>query len=187
MHGRRDTFPLSPSTALSMRFSIANPLFACLLTVVVGACGDKAAPQADITPAVVAATTASAFEHFESTRGKFAAELPIVWKGGYRVIEHPDSLAGARFAVEFVFKPEPSSKVDPQTLAVIRIFPRATWEKIVAQPGAPIAAKLLDNADDVFAISLPRGNPYKPGTAEAAKFDVLVLAIVANPPKISSR
>ena len=170
-----------------MRISIAHPLIACLLAVAVGACADKAAQEADITPAITATATAVAYEHFESQRGKFAADFPMVWKGGYRAIEHPDTLAGARFGVEFVFKPEPGSKVDPRTLAVIRIFPRAIWEKIVAQPGAPIAVNLLATGDDVFAISLPRGNPYKPGTPEAARFDVLVLAIVANPPKISPR
>ena len=170
-----------------MRFRTALPLIASFLTVAVGACADKAAQETDITPAITATATPIAYEHFESQRGKFTADFPIVWKGGYRAIEHPDSLAGARFGVEFVFKPEPGSKVEPRTLAVIRIFPRATWEKIAAQPGAPIAVKLLADGDDVFAISLPRGNPYKPGTAEAARFDVLVLAIVANPPKISPR
>lgn len=170
-----------------MRISVAHPLLACLLAFTVGACADKAAQETDITPAITATAKPIAYEHFESQRGKFTADFPIVWKGGYRAIEHPDSLAGARFGVEFVFKPEPGSKVDPRTLAVIRIFPRTTWEKIAGQSGAPIAVKLLANGDDVFAISLPRGNPYKLGTAEAVRFDVLVLAIVANPPKISLR
>ncbi len=170
-----------------MRNRFVCPLLTCLLTVAIGACADKAAQETDITPAIAATAAPNAYEHFESQQGRFAADFPIVWRGGYRAIEHPDSLAGARFGVEFVFKPEPGSKVDPRTLAVIRIFPRATWEKIAGQPGAPIAVKLLANGDDVFAISLPRANPYKPGTAEAARFDVLVLAIVANPPKISVR
>jgi len=59
--------------------------------------------------------------------------------------------------------------------------------RIACAPGcgrdAPHAAgsdcrRLAERGDDVFAVSFPSSNPYKPGTAAAARFDELVLAVM---------
>ncbi|HLA91079.1 MAG TPA: hypothetical protein VJL28_11685 [Gemmatimonadaceae bacterium] len=142
------------------------------------ACSDRPAPRGDAPSAGVAGGSAAAFEHFESTAGKFAMEFPASWRGSYTASEKNDTTAGARFAVEFRFKPDPAWKVEPRTLLVLRIFPKPVWERIAARPGPPIAAKVAERGDDVFAVSFPSSNPYKPGTAAAARFDELVLAVM---------
>jgi hypothetical protein len=151
------------------------------------ACGDgSAARGGDSTAAkgaaAVAAGAAAAAsterELFESARGKFTIDFPGTWHDSYRAIEHPDTVAGSRFAVDFIFKPDPAWKVDPQPLLVVRIFPKAAWDLVVLRPGPPIAKKVAERGDEVFAYSIPGSNPYKPGTPAAVRFDELILAVV---------
>ena len=145
-----------------------------LLTLVGAlACGGDAAPPPD-----KAAAAAVAREAFESTAGGFSLDLPGVWHDGYKTIEHADTSDGARFVTEFMFKPDAAWKVEPRRLLAVRIFTQAAWAKILARPGQPIATKVGEKGDDVFAYSVPGGNPYKPGTPAAARFDELVLAVV---------
>ncbi|HVT39226.1 MAG TPA: hypothetical protein VHE78_09275 [Gemmatimonadaceae bacterium] len=151
------------------------------------ACGDggaarggdsTAAKGAAAVAAGAAAAASTEREPFESARGKFAIDFPGTWHGGYRAIEHPDTLAGSRFAVDFIFKPDPAWKVQPEPLLVVRIFPRAAWDLVALRPGPPIAKKVAERGDDIFAYSIPGSNPYKPGTPAAVRFDELVLAVV---------
>ena len=142
------------------------------------ACGEGSAPRSDVTPADVVAGRAQTFEHFESPRGKFAIDFPETWRGAYSAVAHADTTAGARFAVEFLFKPDPGSRVEPRTLLVVRIFSKKGWEAVAARPGPAIALKVAERGDDVFALQFPPSNPYKPGTPEAARFDELVLAVM---------
>ena len=155
-----------------MRAAVAA--FALLIT----ACAAPAKDSTKVTAADAVAGAVQTFDHFESPTGKFGVDLPSVWKGSYSAVERNDTTAGARFALEFVFKPDAAWKAEPHTLLVVRIFPKATWAKIVAQPGAPIAAKAAEKGDDVFAYSLPAANPYPPGTPQALRFDDMILAVV---------
>ena len=140
------------------------------------ACGSGDSAKTGSTAEANAATAA---EHFESSTGKFVIDFPVIWRGGYRTVERADTVAGSRLAVEFVFKPDAAWKVEPRPLLVVRIFSKAAWEKVTGRPGPPMALKVAENGDDVFAYSIPGGNPYKPGTAAAARFDELVLAVAA--------
>ena len=142
------------------------------------ACGDGSAPKSDVTPADVVAGRAKTLEHFESPQGKFAIDFPETWRGAYSAVAHADTTAGARFVVEFRFKPEPVWKVEPRTLLLVRIFPKKAWEAVAARPGPAIALKVAERGDDVFALSFPPSNPYKPGTPAALRFDELVFAVM---------
>ena len=142
----------------------------------VTACGSADSARAGTSQASGDAATT---EHFESTTGKFAIDFPGTWRGGYRTVERTDTVAGSRLAVEFVFKPDAAWKIEPRPLLVVRIFSKDAWEKVVGRPGPPIALKVAENGDDVFAYSIPGGNPYKRGTAAAARFDELVLAVAS--------
>jgi hypothetical protein len=162
---------------------VSAALAGVALAGVLTGCGEGGTPrkQGDVTPADVVAGRAQAGEHFESPGGKFAIDFPDTWRGAYRTVERADTTAGARFAVEFVLKPDAAWKVQPQALLVVRIFPRAAWEKVVARPGEPLAAKLAERGDDVFALSLPSATPYAKGTPAAQRFDELVLSAIQAP------
>lgn len=162
--------------ARSSRLLLASTLVS---VITLAACGGDASSSGAAGTAS-GAPAANTPEHFESRNGKFSIEFPGVWRGGYRAVEHADTSAGSRFAVEFVFKPDPAWKVEPRPLLVVRIFPRAAWEKVVARPGDPIATKVAERGDDVFAYSVPGGNPYRPGTPAAGRFDELVLSVVSE-------
>jgi hypothetical protein len=152
------------------------------LAIILGslACSGNDRPAQTTTAADVIAGKAEAFERFESKGGSFTVDLPPVWRGSYSVLEGPDSSAGARFRVQFMFRPDPAWKVEPQTLIVVRIFSKAAWDKVMARPGQPVAARITERGDDVFALSLPEVNPYKPGTPEAKRYDDLVLSVVQD-------
>jgi hypothetical protein len=152
-----------------------------LVTIAVTlACSGSDRPAQTTTAADVISGQAEAFEHFESKGAKFAVDFPPVWRGNYSVLEGPDTSAGSRFRVQFVFRPDPAWKVEPQPLIVVRIFSKAAWDKVMAKPGQPVAAKITERGDDVFALSLPETNPYKPGTPEAKRYDDLVLSVVQD-------
>ena len=169
----RRTWPVRAGTALA----------GAMLAVALAGCGEGGTPrkQGDVTPADVVAGRVQPGEHFESAGGKFAIDFPDTWRGAYRAVERADTTAGARFAVEFVLKPDGAWKVQPQTLLVIRIFPRAAWEKLLARPGEPLAAKVAERGADIFALSLPSATPYAKGTPAAQRFDELVLSAIQAP------
>jgi len=144
----------------------------------VAACGDGAPPAREATPAAVTPAVNAPPEHYESTAGKFVVDFPATWHDAYRVVERADTLAGSRHAVEFVFKPDPAWKVQPRPLVVVRIFPKAAWEKITKRPGDPMALKVAERGDDVFVYSVPGSNPYRPGTPAALRFDELMLGVM---------
>ena len=152
-----------------------------LVTIVVTlACSGGDRPAQTTTAADVIAGQAEVFERFESKGARFTLDLPPVWRGNYSVREGPDTSAGSRFRVQFEFRPDPVWKVEPKTLIVVRVFTRAAWDKVMARPGQPVAAKVTERGDDVFALSLPESNPYKPGTPEAKRYDDLVLSVVQD-------
>jgi hypothetical protein len=145
------------------------------------ACTDKSSPRSDVTPADVVAGRVPAFEHFVSPSGKFAIDFPETWRGFYSAVGRPDTTGGARMAVEFYFKPDPAWKVEPRTLIAVRIFTRAAWERLDARPGPKLAAKLAARGDDVFALSLPPGNPYPNGSPASARFEELMQSFLKDP------
>jgi len=151
--------------------------------IALAACGEATEGKlrkGEVTTADVIAGTASAYEHFESPSAHFALELPPEWRGNFTVAERPDSLAGARYIVEFIYRPAPGSKEKPKTLMAVRLFSTAAWEKLAARTGDPVAARVAAKGDVVYAVSLPSGNPYPKGSPDAALFDKMVMG-VADP------
>lgn len=153
-------------------------LLISLFAVSSAGCGDRPARQSDVTPADIVAGRVQTFEQFESANGRFAMDLPPSWRGAYHAVERNDTSFGARLTVEFVFRPDPAWKVEPRTLLVVRVFPKAAWEKVAARPGDPVAAKVAERGDEVWAFSYPASNPYKPGTPAALRYDTLVFAVM---------
>jgi len=145
------------------------------------ACTDQGSPKRDVTPADVVSGRAQVFEHFESPNGKFAIDFPPTWRGSYTAVAHPDTIGGARMAVEIVFKPDPAWKVEPHALLAIRIFTRAAWDRLDARPGQSVAAKLAAKGDDVFALSLPPANPYPNGSPASVRFEELMQSFLKDP------
>lgn len=144
------------------------------------ACSGGDRPAQTTTAADVIAGQAEVFEHFESKGAGFVVDLPPVWRGNYSVLEGPDTSAGSHFRVQFVFRPDPAWKVEPKALIVVRVFTKSAWDRVLARPGQAIAAKVAERGDQVFALSLPDANPYKPGTPEAKRYDDLVLSVVQD-------
>jgi hypothetical protein len=155
---------------------IRTPFLVAL--IVVAACGDSNGAVQEQQP--VTKSPPVAREAFESTGGGFSIDFPGTWHDGFTTLEHADTTDGARYVVEFMFKPDPSIKVEPRRLLAVRIFTQAAWAKVLARSGPPVAKKVAEKGDDVFTYSVPGGNPYKPGTAAAARFDELVLSVVED-------
>lgn len=156
----------------------------CVLALALAgaACGERpAAKKSDVTSADVIAGSATSFDHFVSAEGKFAVDFPSVWQGNYIAIPHSQGTQGSHFLLDFRLKPDPTWKVDPQTLLVIRIFTPAAWAKVTAQPGAPSGVRILERGGDVYVLSLAAVNPYGTGTAAAQLFDKMMLAVVNDP------
>ena len=148
------------------------------------ACGGGTAGGSDSGASGSAASASSApgavvsREPYESEKGQFTIDLPGIWHGGYRAIEHADTVAGSRYAVDFMFTPDPAWKVEPRALMVVRIFSKAAWDKLNARPGPRLATKVAERGDDIFTYSVPGSNPYKTGTPAEKRFDEMVLAVV---------
>ncbi len=174
-----------PLTELPAMRATTRPqllIAALLLLVTAVACGSsEKARTGEVTPADVIAGAAQAFDHFQSTGSQFSIDFPPEWRGNYTVAEHADSTAGARQAVEFTYRPGKGSTVMPKTLLVVRTFSVAAWRKIEARPGTPIAARVAEKGDVVFAFSVPAANPYPAGSADAKTFDQMILAVVNDP------
>jgi hypothetical protein len=170
-------------------FRRAKTSFLCALALVLAAaCGERpGAKKGDVTAADVVAGSAQSFDHFESAEGKFGIDFPPVWKGNYIGVPHTDTTFGSRAIVDFRFKPDPSMKVEPRTLLVIRIFTPDAWAKAAARPGPQIGIKLTAHANDVFVVSLAAINPYKVGTPAADLFDKMMLAVFNTAPRLTPR
>jgi len=154
-----------------------------LLVLSLFACGGESKTPAK-TPADQIAQQSGPVEHFESTRGKFSMDFPALWKGNYHTVERADTTGGARMTVEFVFTGEPAWKAQEKTLFVVRVFTQAAWGKLAAKTGAPLAEKVAELGDNVYALSFAPSNPYKKDSPEAARFDQMMLAVVNGPPAV---
>lgn len=162
-----------------VRLSTSLLLSALALT----ACGGESKTPAK-TPADQIAQTSGPVEHFESARGKFSMDFPALWKGNYHAVERADTAGGARMTVEFVFTGEPAWKAKEQTLFVVRVFTQAAWGKLATKPGAPMAEKVAELGDAVYALSFAPSNPYKKDSPESARFDQMMIAVVNGPPAV---
>jgi hypothetical protein len=171
-----------------VRSTKSSLLCALALAFVAAACGERpAAKKGDVTAADVIAGSAESLDHYESAEGKFGIDFPAVWKGNYTAVPHTDTAFGSRAMVEFRFKPDPASKVQPQTLLGVRIFTPDAWTKAAARGGPAIGIKLAERGNDVYVVSLAGGNPYKPGTAAAELFDKMMLAVFNTAPRLTPR
>jgi len=134
-------------------------------------------PSASAAIATAVADQSLPTETYVSPMARFDLTLPGVWKGRYIAEEKNDTTAGAHTGVEFKFVPDSGSKAPSFTLMTVRIFSRAAWEKSKNLTSGPIGSVLAERGDDVFALSLPRENPYNPGTPEAIMYDRLIISI----------
>ncbi|HXD23211.1 MAG TPA: hypothetical protein VN613_07615 [Gemmatimonadaceae bacterium] len=155
---------------------------ALALTIAASACGERPGGKTpDVTPADVVAGAAQTFDRFVSPEGKFAVDFPPVWAGHYTGTPHATAELGSHFVLDFRFKPDPAWKVEPKTLLVIHIFTPAAWAKAAARPGPAIGVKIQQRDNDVYVLSLANSNPYKTGSAAAALFDKMMLAVLSDP------
>jgi hypothetical protein len=162
-----------------VRPTTSSLLCSLALVLAVAACGERpASKRGDVTPADVIAGAAQSLDHYESAEGKFGIDFPPVWKGNYIGVAHADTTFGSRGIVDFRFKPDPESKLEPHTLLVIRIFTPDAWAKAAARPGAPVGVKLKQRGNDVYVLSLAGANPYKTGSPAATLFDQMMLSVI---------
>jgi hypothetical protein len=164
-----------------------SSLFCALaLALAAMACGERpGAKKSDVTAADVVAGAVPVLDHYESAEAKIGVDFPPVWKGNYIAVPHTDTTYGSRYIVDFRFKPDPASKLEPKTLLAIRIFSTAAWAKAAARPGPPVGIKLLDHGNDVFVVSLVAANPYAKGTPTAELFDQMMLAVFNQAPRLT--
>jgi hypothetical protein len=161
----------------------AGTTFLCSLALMLAitACGERpAAKKSDVTVADVIAGVAQSFDHFESSEGKFAVDFPQLWKNNYTFVAHADTAYGSRFIVDFRCKPDPKWNVEPRTVLVVRIFPRAAWAKVEATKGQTVGVKLKERGDDVFVLSIAGSNPYRAGTPPATLFEQMMFAVIRD-------
>ena len=154
--------------ALLALFAIISPL---------AGCGDGAKNP----DPVVAAAPAPMLPPFQQEVVSLKAEvtLPGVWKYGYKLVDHADTTLGAFQSIEFQYVGDSARKVPSRLLLVIRVFKKATWEKVGArQP--PVATKLVERGNDVYAFSIVTSNPYPTNTASALRVDAMMLALIAD-------
>jgi hypothetical protein len=62
---------------------------------------------------------------------------------------------------------------------VIRVFPKAVWDKVATRQPA-VATKLGEHGTDVFAYSIIGSNPYPANTPAALRVDQMMLALIAE-------
>lgn len=153
-------------------FAIGLALAACS-----GGSDTPEPPSASAAIATAAADQALPQERYVSPTSGFDLTLPGVWKGHYLAEEKTDTTAGARTGIEFKFVPDSGSRAPSFTLMTVRIFSKAAWEKSKNRTSGPVGSVLAERGDDVFALSLPRENPYNPGTPEAIMYDRLIISI----------
>jgi len=143
----------------------------------VAGCDDAAkAPEAAAT-----AAPAPLLPPFQQEIASVKAEvtLPGVWQYGYRLADHADTTLGAFQPIEFQYVGDSARKVPQRLLLVIRVFKKATWDKVGArQP--PVATKLAERGNDVYAYSIVTSNPYPTNTASALRVDAMMLALIAD-------
>ena len=152
-------------------------LFLLAITAPVAACGN--AEKAQDSPG--AAAPAPMLPPFQQEIASLKAEvtLPGVWQYGYKLVDHPDTTFGSSQAIEFQYVGDSTRKVPQRLLLVIRAFTKATWEKVGArQP--PVATKLAERGNDVYAFSIVTSNPYPMNTASALRVDAMMLALIAD-------
>jgi hypothetical protein len=142
------------------------------LVVLVAACSDKTAAPA----AADASTPTGPPESYESVRGNFVLTLPAAFRGNYRVKESADTILGARFAAEIVYPADSAGKIPSRTILVVRVFTKASWEKLSGTKGFAGALKRAERGDDVFTLSMITSNPYKFESAPARMVDRMMLA-----------
>lgn len=158
-----------------------NPMLVATF-IALTACSGKEAPRqepptgAEAIQAVKEARSLPS-EKYIGTTIAADLELPGVWKGRYTTLERTDTTAGAKYAVEFRFKPDSGSKAPALTLMTLRVFTVAAWDAASKRPGRPVGAKIGETAKEVFVLSLPESNPYPPASPEAPAYDTLIISI----------
>lgn len=143
-----------------------------------GACGGSEKAEDPVVAAAAPAPELPPFQQ-EITSVRADVTLPGVWKYGYRLVDHADTTLGAFQSIEFQYVGDSARRVPPRLLLVIRVFKKATWEKVGArQP--PVATKLVERGSDVYAYSIVTSNPYPANTASALRVDAMMLALIAD-------
>lgn len=110
---------------------------------------------------------------------KAEVTLPGVWHNGYTLVDHADTTLGSFRAIEFQYVGDSARKVPSRLLLVIRVFNKATWEKVDARQPR-VATKLAERGNDVYAFSIVTSNPYPANTASALRVDAMMLALIAD-------
>lgn len=160
--------PASPRRAILTLLAVLAPM---------AACGDSEPPP----DPVIAEASAPVLPSFQQEVVSANAEvtLPGVWQYGYRLVEHADTTLGSFRAIEFHYAGDSARKIPQRLLLVIRAYEKATWAKVGArQP--PVAIKLAERGNEVYAYSIVTSNPYPVNTAAALRVDAMMLALMAD-------
>jgi hypothetical protein len=159
----------------------ANPrrtMLALVAFIVSMAACEGAEKASDIAVAPAPAPVLPPFRQ-EIVSAKAEVTFPGVWKDGYQMLERADTTLGSSRAIEFRYVGDSARKVPSRRLLVIRAFKKAAWEKIATrQP--PLATKLAEHGNDVYAYSIVTSNPYPANTASALRVDAMMLALIAD-------
>lgn len=157
------------------------------LLILAAACGQsadsgqsKALTAEQALADAAAAAKALPRERYVSATGGFDLTLPGVWTGRYRTEEARDTTTRASLAVQFLFVPDSGTKAPSLSLMTLRIFTKQAWQAATLPGSAPIGSVIAEHGNDVYVLSLPRANPYPPGSPEAPVFDRLIISLAQS-------
>lgn len=161
----------------------APVLAAFVLALAAAGCEGKEEP-----PAPPAARSSVGLFFHDSASGMML-DLPSSWRGRYRVaVGVTEPAEGLERELAFRFIRADSSSAADAPMLVARIFSRAAW---AAFPSDSQRARfgIASGGDSSHAIVLTRaaGNPFKAGTADAAAYDSLMIALFQRPLRTALR
>jgi hypothetical protein len=165
---------VTPATARCGRAGVAAALAIALHSALFAlGCGprgdDAAAPPRPIAPYVSPATG-------------FRFAPPPSWQADrYLVTEISGPLAekkqpGAFAVAEVQFQPADLGH-RPEVLLRIRVFPDSAWAAMEDDAGASLGSILARARGRTYLVETPSATPYPPGSADAAVFDAMHLAL----------
>jgi hypothetical protein len=117
-----------------------------------------------------------------------AVDLPSLWRGRYRMTDTlPAGDAGLerRLTLRFVTA---DSGIVSMPMLVINVVKADVWGALPSDSaGARYGTIIARDATRVIAMRTATENPLRPGTADAAAFDSLMMIVIQRPMRVSLR
>lgn len=152
-----------------MLFALLAPAFASSLFAAGCRRGSEAPEPPRATP------------YLSSVAG-FRFTPPPTWQADRYLVSEvtgPEAAArapGALSIAEAQFQPSDFAQ-RPEVLLRIHVFPDSAWEKIRHDDGASFGGEIARARGRVYLAATPQANPYPRGSADAALFDAMHLAV----------